>query len=78
MDGCMAVSRHPRGLPLVVLQPFRPGGSLVIVDQRRVEMGGQEAPITFPMLIPLVVGTSHAGIGWPVVDVARWGALWSI
>jgi hypothetical protein len=27
------ITRHPRGLPLVAIQPFRPGGSLVVVDQ---------------------------------------------
>jgi hypothetical protein len=55
--------RRPRGLPLVDIQPFRSGGSLVVVDQRRVESGSQTAPVVHPMLIPLGVGTSHARIG---------------
>jgi hypothetical protein len=67
------INRRPRGLPLVMINPFRPGGSLVVVDQRRIESGGQTATIILPMLIPLRVGTSHAGIGWPVVEEARWG-----
>jgi hypothetical protein len=64
---------RPRGLPLIVVDPLRPGGSLVIIDQRRVEPGSQTAPVAHPMLIPIGVGTLHAGIGWPVVEEARWG-----
>jgi hypothetical protein len=65
------ISRRPQGLPLVAIQPFRPGGSLVVVDQQRIESGGQTATIILPMLIPLGAGTSHAGIGWPVIEEAH-------
>jgi hypothetical protein len=47
------ISRRPRGLPLVVVKPLCPGGSLVVVDQRQIESSGQTATIIHPMLIPM-------------------------
>jgi hypothetical protein len=53
----------PRGLPpYLLIIVLRPGGSLVVVDHRRVEPGGCIATVVRPMLVPLGVDTSHAGV----------------
>jgi hypothetical protein len=56
----------PRGLPPVLIQVFRPGSSLVVIDQGRVVAHGDMTAIALPMLIPLGVGTSVVGRGWPI------------
>jgi hypothetical protein len=57
---------HPRGLPPVLVQVLRPGGSLIVVDQGQVVAHGDMTAIALPRLIPLGVGTSVAGRGWPI------------
>jgi hypothetical protein len=53
----------PRGLPLYLLvSVLRPGGSLVVIDHRRIEPGGHKATVVRPMLVPCRVDTSHAGV----------------
>jgi hypothetical protein len=55
------IGRCPRGLPLyLLLMVLHPGGSLVVVNHRRVEPGGYIATVVCPMLVPLRVDTSHA------------------
>jgi hypothetical protein len=63
-DVWVPIGRHPRDLPLYILlvQVLRPGGSLVVVNHRRVESGGQTATVTRPMLVPRRDGTSHVGL----------------
>jgi hypothetical protein len=44
----------PRGLPLYLLvMVLRPGSSLIVVNNRRVEPGGYIATVVRPMLVPL-------------------------
>jgi hypothetical protein len=58
------VGWRPRGVPLhLLISVLRPGSSLAVVDQRRVEFGGHVATVVSSMLVPRRVGTSLVSVG---------------